>query len=272
MARVDRGTTGSKTEDGNIFAYVVGFLRRNWKFLGLLTVVLLAGAVALILLLPTQYQKQVSLKPELAPSELLARTEPASLPGLGQDALVASAVTSLQSGAQSGTFGEVGVSAVGDPPTAGVRQRINATLRSSNEDALEEATPGVVSFLEVELERRYEGEVGDALERELGQAERDVQTKSGALARVERQAGQNSVGESIVLASLAEAETEQEDLEQVVEDIPQAAAEAISVEVVSESDVTQTRALTGLVLLAVAVSLATAVALALAREALARRK
>ena len=268
MTKVNHTVMGSKTEDGELtFADVLGFLRRNWKSLGLLTVVLSAAAVILVLLLPKEYQKEVTLVANRAPSELLAgvREQGELLPS--QDQISNSAVSSLQ----GEDFGEVEVDPKYDAPT----KRISVVLRSRDEGSLVGATPRMVSFLEGELQETYEGDFDRALELALVSAEREVQIKRDTGRRVEQASltgEQASQAGADALVTLAEAESEREELERVREELPQLMDEAFSVEVLTDSDVQQSRTTAALVLLAVAASFAAAVALALAREALARRK
>ena len=274
MTKVNHTVMGSKTEDGEItFIDVLGFLRRNWKFLGLLTGVLSAAAVTLVLLLPKEYQKEVTLVITLAPSELLAEVREQSEALPSQDQLGNSAESSLQ----GEDFGDVEVVPKYDAPT----RRINVVLRSGNEDSLAGATPGMVSFLETRLQETYERDFDGAVEKALTNAERDVEAQRASVNRAEQEFEQASgttreaamsgaVSGTFVL--LAQAESKLENLEQTREELPRLKAEAVSVEVLTESDVQQVRTTAALVLLAVVASFAAAVALALAREALARRK
>ena len=268
MTKVDHEVMGNKTEDDEItFADVLGFLRRNWKFLGLLTVVLSAAAVTLVLLLPKEYQKEVTLVTNLAPSELMAgvREQRELLPS--QDQISNSAVSSLQ----DEDFGEVEV----DPKYENPTKRINVVLRSRDADSLVGATPRIVSFLKGELQETYERDFDRALEMALVNAEREVQIKRGIGDHIEQaslteeQASQVGVD---TLVELAEAESERDELVRVREELPQLMDEAFSVDVLTDSDVQQSTTPAALILLAVAVGFAIAVTLTLAQEAFTRRK
>jgi hypothetical protein len=279
LTRVDHGIAGSKTkrdefvEDGEFtFADVLGFLRRNWRFLGLLTLVLSAVAVALVLLLPKQYQKEVTLQTGLAPSRLLVATEGGPmLPLPTRDQISNSAVSTLQSGGFEG----VEVKATYDAPT----QQIKAVLSSGDDVSLAGATPELVSFLEEDLREKHEGDITDTVELQLMESERQVESMRQAIDRAEtREEGDDedqltsAFIRARLIGDLDAAESNLEVLEQVWEALPQLIAETISVEVLSESGVQQSRATAALVLLGVVASFAAAVALTLAREALARRK
>ena len=278
LTRVDHGIAGSKTkrdefvEDGEFtFADVLGFLRRNWGFLGLLTLVLSAVAVAVVLLLPKQYQKEVTLQTGLAPSRLLVATEQTFLPLPTRDQISNSAVSTLQSGGFEG----VEVRATYDAPT----QQIKAVLSSGDEVSLTGATPELVSFLEEDLRERHEGDITDTMELQLMESERQVESMRQALDRAEtREEGDDedqltsSFIRARLIGDLDAAEANLEVLQQAHEALPQLIAETISVEVLSESGVQQSRATAALLLLGVVASFAAAVALTLAREALARRK
>jgi hypothetical protein len=261
-----------KTEHDEItFADVVRFVRRNWKLLALLTVLLSVISVALVLLLPRQYQKDVALSVGLGPSELRVMAEGMALPTPEQ--IGSSAASSLQGEA----LPEVRVNPTYDAPT----NQIKVALSSPDMGALEGATPQLVALLEPGLSRRYEGEFDDVLEMQLIRAEREVEVKSNALDSIEQRTQEASSEDELgalvgqresVLSAIAEEEAKREDLEQAREDLSQVIADSLAIEVVSESAVRQARPPAALVLLAVVGSLAGAIALTLAREVLARRK
>lgn len=261
-----------KTEHDEItFADVVKFVRRNWKLLALLTVVFSVISVALVLLLPRQYQKDVALSVGLGPSELRVMAEGMALPTPEQ---IGNSAASLL---QSEALPEVRINPTYDAPT----NQTKVALSSRDQGALEGATPQLVSLLEPRLSEKYEGEFDDVLEMQLIRAEREAEVKSDTLESVEQRTQEASsedeqdalVGQrASLITAFDEAEGKREDLEQARENLPQLIADSLSVEVVSESAVRQARPPAALVVLAVVGSLMGAIVLTLAREVLARRK
>lgn len=276
MTSVNRTLTGSKGGGGEItFADAVRFLRRNWKLLGLLTLLLSVISVGLVLLSPREYQKEITLVVSPAPTELYSLVDIAQL-GTPEE-IQTPAVNSLQ----GQNFGGVEVNSTYDVPSGEIR----LLLRSRDADAMAEASPEIVSALEAALEERYERYFDNALNKMITAEEREVETLNAALNRVEERSGGGSSDSEaeeeqrvvelervFLLAQTDVAEAGLEDLRQAREDLPRLNAETVFVPVLSESDVQQNRTTGALVPLAIGVSFAAAVVLALAREAFAGRK
>lgn len=256
---------GGRTEGGEItLADVVGFLRRNWKLVALLTLVLSVAAVTILLLLPKSYQKDLVLTTDLSPtSELLAEVDRTILPT--RDQISAQAAASLR----SRSFGEVQI----EPAYNNQTKLLQVTMQSSEENALAGVGDEMVSFLKDDLASNYSNSIDDALELQITQLRGEEEEMRGVLDRVEQMSrDDSSVAEEAALVQFAVAQVDLESMEQSREDLPRLTSKAFSVAVSGESGVVQDRVSTALFLLAVAGSLATALALALLREALARRK
>lgn len=263
MAGVDNAAGGKTTGNGEItFADVVKFLRRNWKPIALLTVILSAVAVTALLLWPKEYQKNLTLKADLDPtSELLSRIERQGL--TPQDQIGNQAVISLR----SRNFREVEVQSRYDSQT----KLVALTLQSRDEDALAGIATVMTSFLKNELSSIYQDTFDDVMQTRITRLGGVLEEKREVLDRLERESGDSaSEAEATALVTVASVETDLENAEQTRENLPRLTAEALSVEVASESDVRRSRVPTALYLLAVAASLAAAVAFSLFREAFAR--
>ncbi len=255
------------------FADVVYFLRYNLKFFALLALALSTIAVAVALLLPKQYEKQLSLSVQRVPSEL---TE-----SLGQqpwedrvsrDAVGNLAVRYLQEG-------ELGDDVSVRPSYDTVNQRVGLNLRSRDQEPLDRSGSEAVDLLKARFLEYFEDLMRPALETRLGSLERSLQGDRETLARVEQQIGQSSSTDAEVLEAqrtevlddIASTEIELRDLQRAQEELPQLAAETGSVEVMDESGVRQTSSLTQRIALAVLSALVVAAILTIVRGAIGKK-
>jgi capsular polysaccharide biosynthesis protein len=260
LARVKEDTAQENYGGRPTLASMVDFLRANWKFLALLTLVLSAVGVILALLVPGQYTKQVTLSVRPVPTELIAELDQTPL---APQQLGDTVVRYLQNGDY---LGQVEATPLYNPGT----QQVEIDLRSNDEEALDDVGFEVVEVVEGGLQQFFEDTLGTSLETQLAQLEVQIEDNNNTLTQLEQQIEQVSTDaddteDSVTttrlealeaeradrIAALAQAEDRQSDLEQAQEDLRRLAGEAATVELVSESAVSQTGSLASRVALAV---------------------
>ncbi len=266
--------TGEKTY---VLLEVRRFIRDNWSFIGLLTLLLSVVTVSLAIFLPEQHQKQVTLSitsSPTAPQVGVGQLEPVSPQQAGD-----LAIRFLR----TEDFGVVNVSSTYNLAT----YYVDVAFQAEDREALSGITPRVVSILETRFRDMQEDTLRDISENRLADAERELENGEAILARIEQQIAQfappgtreTEDPESLrpleeeradTLAEIANLEAAIEYWKQVPIDAPQLAAESSSVEVMAESEVQQTRSLAPLFVLAVLSSLVVAVLAAIVRSAFSR--
>lgn len=255
-------------------ADVTGFLKSNWRFIVLLTLLLSAAMVVVALLLPQQYSKRLTLRVTTLPTELLST--------LGQPVLDEAQAGNLTVGyLQNANIEGVNVS-----PTYNVATRqVSVALQSRDGNALGAAVPALVDLLEEEFREVYEEPLGAALEAQVSSLEREVGASEEAIELVDREVEGALTGDpedprtmarvegletarANTLTEVAKSEAEIRELQDARRDLPELAGEPVAVEVLSESDAPQARSLVPVVALTLILGLAGAVAAAVVRAAL----
>ena len=257
---------------------LIGFFRKNAGFLLLTALLFSAVAVAVALLLPREYEKQVTLTVTPVTSPLLGRFEQEDGGGLlldepRPDDVGEQAADYLQEASPRG----VETSARYDDNS----QQVQVVLSSERRGALRGASSEVADLAgeasreenELSLEAALEGErlrlereaevyeqvVAD-LEEEIG----SLEASGGSAARIE--ALEQSRVE--LLTQIAQAKIRLGDLQQAREDLPRLAADLVAVEVVNESPISRATPLAVALAAAIAAALLAAVAATFVRAAL----
>lgn len=256
---------------------LVRLLKKNLGTLFLLALVLSTVGVGLVLLLPREYQKGVTLSVTPVASPSLGRFERDGSDGLDLEVL------------RPDEVGQLAVAHLRDQKLPGIQmsprydknaQQIEVSLTAQNRGALKGAVPGLVELTRGGFQGFNEEALGAALESQRVEVARAAEVNERVVARLDEeieaiptsetarlQALENSrVG---LLTEIAEAEIRLQDLEEARKELPRLATELVSVEVVNESGVSRARST--LVLIALAV-VAGSVAAALLTLALARLK
>lgn len=258
---------------------LVRTLRENIVTLILLSVVFSAVGIGLVLLLPQEYRKQVTLS-----------VTPVTSPSLGR--LVQESNRLDLEALRSEEAGQLAVGYLRENRLAGIQmsprydkdtQQIQVTLNSRNRGSLQDASPRLVALAregfqdvnEESLTAALEGqrvEVAHAMEvdeRVATQLEEEIAALPGEeTARL--QALENS--RVALLTEVAEAEIRLEDIKEAQDNLSRLASELISVEAVDESGISRTRSPLVMLPLAVAAGTIAAVAATLALAALRKRK
>lgn len=252
---------------------VLGFLRSNLKLFGVLFLALLVALLAVVLLLPQEYQKRVSLTVEPAPSSLLAQVQVpnsrVTVPSIQAPRVGEIAVNAIE----QRNFSAVQVSPRYDRAT----EQVQVTLQAATSKTLANATPAVVAAVEKGFQAEYEDLLGTALGQRLNELDRTTQVNDAVVAELDKQISQASsdpdaaarqqgleTQRAVSLAESVSAETERRNLERARNDLPRLASEPTRVEVVKESGVGQTGSLGLKVLVAVLAALVLAAVLTVA--------
>ena len=260
-------------------ADVMGFLGSNWKFIGLLTLLLSAAVVSTALLLPQQYNKQFTLDINAVPTELSVELN--QRPVLDNAQIGNLAVEYLQNATLEGV--------IVNPAYNITTRQVNVALQSRSKDALEAAVPALVKLLEDKFLAAYEKALGGALEAQVSVVERELETDRETLELIDEDLKRTLAGNADVenpgtasrvdgleaaradtLVKVVRSEANRRSLEEMRRDVPEIAAEAITVEVLSESEARQSRSLIPVTALALMLGLVAAVVAALVRTVLRR--
>ena len=249
-------------------ADVLYFLRSNFKFFGLLALVLSIIAVAVVSLMPKQYEKQVNLSFWQVPSRLSGdlRQQPGrdlflDIEKVPTDTLGNTAVRY----AQQANLGDVSVS----PKYDTIEQQIQLPLRSQDPTSFDGISSEVVDQLKTKFGDYFERPLSLAVEARLAELERTNDLSKRLLARIDQDGSSGSeVQRAEVLNQIAASEIEARDLEQAQSELPQLASEMLSIEVVNESDVHQVSSRARQIALAVLAALVVAAILTIVRGAL----
>lgn len=254
---------------------IIRFFHLNWKFLSLLTLVLSSLAIAFSLSKPQSYQKQVTLSIEPLPLPVSSQ----SIPAMKVDQLGAWAVGFLQ----RQKLDQITLKPTYDLST----QQVDLTLQSSNPSALAEATPKVINQLNVQFQKK----LSSYIQTGLSFTNQDLQKYQKILAQLEPQIQQLPVrnGANLeirtetrlraleaerakVIGLIATRKVDQENLEQALNNPAQLAKQILAVQVLSESEVRQTRHSLQAVVIAVIASFMLAVLAAIVRTQIPRLK
>lgn len=256
------------------------FVRGNWKFVVLVTVILSVIAVVLTLLLPRQYTRQLSLGVRAVPLALSENFQPsivnpAEAPNL--------AVGYLQ---------EADLEGVSILPSYNIRtQQIDVTLRSENREALNNTGPVLKRAVEKGLRGAYEAPLKTALESWISVLEIEVQAERDALDSLEGEiedipvgsSGQLDTRDTARLEGLETAsvnarteinrlQTEMDRMKQAREDPAELVSDPVAVDLIYEADIVESRSPITMIVLAVMVAFVVAVAAAVVRTAIREAK
>lgn len=268
-----------RSSEGHVFGLgdVLRFLKSNALFIGLLTLLIAAAAVVVALLLPQQYSKQLTLDVNTVPIQL--SSEPGQPPLFDDTQIGSLAVSYLQ----SANFEGVSIS----PTYNATTRQVSVALQSRNREALEESVPALVELLEDRFRAAYEEPLGATLEVQVTGLERELETNREALESVDTELERTLAGDASMenpktesrvdglevarastLVEAAQSEANLRELGEARRDLPRLAGEAVSVEVLSESEAPQSRSLVPVVILALMLGLVLAVLAAVARALL----
>ena len=257
-----------ETQDDEIsLTQVRQFFRDNWKFIGLTTVVLSAIAIPLSLLKPQQYQKQLSLSVEPVPITIAGQ---ALLP---LDAPQASnlAVKFLKNHKLDPISGQPQY----DPAT----QEIKLALQSPNANSFQ----GIGSKVVTQLETEFQKKLDQAIENRLTNIEQEQNKRQQVVGQLDQQIAQfrsNNAARLDALESqraqivtqVAFWEYDKKSLEQAHKNLSKSTSEFISVQILNESEVVQTRSPKQVSVIAVIASFMVAVFAASTRHQILRLK
>lgn len=239
-----------ENEDVAAFVDIIQFLRVNSKFLGATTLVLSAIAIIFSLLTtPKQYQKQLTLLVTTSSIPLTLQTLP---PGRDVNQTGSLAVEFLE----SAQLDPITVKARYDLDT----QKINLNLLSPDASALNKVSPKVVK----QLKKSFQEPLRQTLQTSLITTDIQLKKQQLVLAELNRQIAKfpptNKVGLEALQTQRAQQITiagslkfDKQYLEQAQKNIAAFAANTMSVEILSESGVQQTRS-TGQILVVAAIA------------------
>ncbi len=253
-------------EDTEIsLADVLYFLRSNFKFFGLLALVLSIIAVAVVSLMPKQYEKRVNLSvrevPSLKSGQLPQQPGTVDVERLSTGELGNTAVRY----AQQADLGDVSVS----PKYDTIEQQVQLTLRSRDPESLDSISSEVVDQLKTQFGKYFEDPLSLAVEDRIDNLKLSNDLSKELFTQIEQiETVGFEVQRAQVLAQIAAGELEIRDLEQAESDLPRLASEMLSIEVVNESEVYQASSSARSIALAVLVALVGAAILTIVRGAL----
>ena len=253
-------------EDTEIsLADVLYFLRSNFKFFGLLALVLSIIAVAVVSLMPKQYEKQVNLSVRQVPStisgQLPQQPGTVDVERLPPDSLGNTAVRY----AQQEDLGDVSVS----PRYDTVEQQVQLTLRSRDPESLDGISSEVDDQLNTQLGKYFEDPLSRAVEGRLTNLKLSNDLSRELLTQIEQPSTEAfEMQRAQVLTQIAAGELEIRDLEQAQSDLSRLASEMVSVEIRNESEAQQSSSSARSIALAVLGALVVAAILTIVRGAL----
>ena len=225
------------------------FLSRNWKFLGLVTVVLSMFAIALSLLSPKQYQKQLTLS--VKPSSIPLSVQ--SFPAIDVHQTGALAVEFLESFSAD----EISATAQYNAET----QKIALNLQSPNASSLNTVAPKVIS----QLNTKFQQPLSQTLANSLMATELQLNRQKQILAQFQQQIATIpptstpklqalEAQQANSVATIAALQFDRNFLQQGQKNLSILTAEVMPVQVLSESDVQQPRSWGQQVVIAVVAS------------------
>ena len=258
---------------------LLGVLRNNLKILALLAVVFSLIGVALVLLLPREYEKQVTLSvtPVTSPSlgRLVQESDRLDLEALRPDEAGQLAVGYLRENKLAG--------AQMNPRYDKNTQQIDVSLTSGNRRALQDAVPALVGLTREGFEDVTEDSLRAALESQGVEVGRTIEVQERVVSQLEGEIAALAPEETarlqalensrvLLLTEVAEAQIRQEDIARAQGELPRLASELINAEVVNESGIRRSRSPLVMLPLAVAAGIGAASAVTLALAALQRRR
>lgn len=258
---------------------LVSFLKNNLKTLLPLALVFSAIGVGLVLLLPREYQKQVTLSVTPVASPSLGRFEQEGSDGLNLEMLRPDEAGQIAVGyLRENNLPKIQMSPKYDKNS----QQLDVSLTSQDRNALKGAVPDLVGLTRGAFKGVNEDSLRAALESQSVQVRRDTEVNKRVASQLEEeiqalpadqtarlQALDNS--RVMLLTQVEEAEIRLQDLDQAQKDLPRLAAELISVEVVDESGISRARSPLVTIPLAIAAGVGAAVAATFALAALRRK-
>ncbi len=258
------------------FGDVASFLKSNGIFIGVLTILVSTVVVSIALALPQQYSKQLTLDPTQAPTSLASTL---GQPPIFDDAQLGNLIVTYL---QSANLDGVNVRPTYDQTT----RQVNVALQSGSEDALDAAITALPRLVEDNLRKAYEEPLANLLSAQSAGLEGQIEVTRSAVGALEREG--KALDESnprslarleglesargTALAEIAQIESQVRELDESLEDLPRLADEAATVQVLSKSESSQSRAFVPVVVLALMIGLVLAVVTALVRTALRRAK
>ncbi len=247
---------------------IIQFLRRNIKFLGVTTVVLSAIAIALSLLSPKPYQKQLALRIKTTSFPLSVQS---FFPAIDVNQTGALAVEFLK----SAKLDQITATARYDAET----QKIDLNLESPNARALSTASPKVIS----QLKTRFQEPLRQSVETSLVATELQLNKQKQILPQLARQiallpptntpkleALETERAKSV--AAIAALQFDKDYLQLSKKNLSDFTAKVLSIQLVSESEVQQARSSGQMVVIAVIASFIAAVFAAIIRNQIPRLK
>ncbi len=255
-------------EDIAPFVEIIRFLSRNWKFLGVTTIVLSAIAIALSLLSPKPYQKQLALRIKSTPVPVSVGSP---LPLIDVNQTGALAVESLK----SSQLDSITVTARYDADT----QKIDLNLKSPNASSLNIATPKIIN----QLKTRFQEPLSQSLAINLATTELQLKKQQQILPQLEQQIAQLpptttpkleglEAERARSVAAIAALQADKDYLLQSQKNLPDFTAKIMTVQVLSESEIQQARSSGQSVVVAVTASFIAAILAAIARNPILRLK
>lgn len=245
---------------------IVRFFIRHGRLITLMTVVLSAIAISFSLLKPQSYQKQLtlSIKP-------LAVPIPGATPGLDSNQANTLAVEFLQN--------QPLAQITAQPQYDATTQKISLLLRSPSPERLTTAN----SEIQKQLQTQFQETLGQTLQTSLTSVEIQLKKNQQVLAQLERQTAQstptNEVRQQALetqrasrVANIAELEFDKQYLEQAQENLAEFAAQAISIQILAESNLPPTRSPMPVIIIALIASFMVAVFAAIIIDQIPRLK
>lgn len=252
-----------ENEDLAPLVEIIQFLSRNWKFLGLVTIVLSTLAIVLSLLSPKQYQKQLSLRIKTIPFPLSSQS-------------VFPAIDVNQAGTLAVEF--IIKSAQLAPITTTARyevetQKIDVSLESPNARSLSSVSPKIIS----QLRTKFQEPIGQILATSLIVTDLQLKKQQQILPQLDRQIAQSpptdtprvealETERARSVAAIAALQVDKDYLQQSQKNLPDFTAKVLSVQVLSESEVQQARSSGQSVVIAIVASFMVAVVAAIIRN------
>ncbi|MGB7442593.1 MAG: Wzz/FepE/Etk N-terminal domain-containing protein [Coleofasciculaceae cyanobacterium] len=264
MQQTERGKIQEEEEISLID--IIRFLGRNWKLITLTTAGLSAIAIFLSYLQPKQYQTQLTLS--VKPIQIMPGL-PQFIPGLDVKQANDVAVELLQTQPLE--------QIVATPNYDPTNQKIGITLRSTTPTVLR----GLGDTIADELATGFEEVIGSNVENALSYQKLQIKKHQEVLNQIEKEIAQTSPSNtaklealeeqrSVYLTAIASLTFDQNELELAQKNMAEFAAQALLINVLSESGVLQTGSVKKMVVVAILVSFILAVLAALIREQIPR--
>ncbi len=251
------------------------FVRDNWKFVVVVTVILTVIATVSTLLSPQQYNRQLSLAVRVLPLALSDNFQPSI------------ANTTEAPNLAVGYLQEAELEGVSVLPSYNIRtQQVDITLSSENREALEGTGPVLTRVVEKGLQDVYEGPLKTALGSRVSVLGMELRTESetqdfleGEIDDLLDSSGPDETRTTARLGGLETASAEARSeikrlqveidrLEQAREDPAELVFETIAVDLTYEAGIVESRSSATIIVLAVMVAFVVAVAAAVARTAI----